>query len=45
MERFTRIVNGFQALTIFAKRSILDVWQCFEYVFDISQNAVQIMMK
>ena len=24
-------VNGFQALTIFAKRPVLDVWQCFEY--------------
>ena len=27
MERFAKIVNGFKPLTIFAKRSILDVWQ------------------
>ena len=27
MERYTKIVNGFQPLTIFAKNFILDVWQ------------------
>ena len=27
MEVFAQIVNGFQFLTIFAKSSILDVWQ------------------
>ena len=27
------MVNGFQPLTISAKRSILDVWQSSEYVF------------
>ena len=32
MEHFAKIVNGFQALTIFAKHSILDVWQGSEYV-------------
>ena len=26
-----KIVNGFQALIIFAKSSYLDVWQGFEY--------------
>ena len=30
MERFAKIVNGFKSLTIFVKRSILDVWQCFK---------------
>ena len=25
------VVNGFQPLTIFAKRSMLDVWQSFQY--------------
>ena len=34
MKRFVKIVNGFQSLTIFAKRFILDVWQCFEYTSD-----------
>ena len=27
MEFFPEIVNGFQVLTIFAKSSILDIWQ------------------
>ena len=27
MKRFAKKVNGFQLLTIFAKRFILDVWQ------------------
>ena len=27
MERFEKIVEGFELLTVFAKRSILDVWQ------------------
>ena len=27
MEYFAKIVNGFETLTIFAKRSVLDVWQ------------------
>ena len=31
MKRFTKIVNCFYQLTIFVKRSILDVWQGFEY--------------
>ena len=29
--RFTKIVNGFEQLTIFAKRSILDICQVSEY--------------
>ena len=33
MERSEKIVEGFEPLTIFTKRSILDVWQCSEYVF------------
>ena len=31
MERFAKIINGFQLLTIFAKQSLLDVWQGSEY--------------
>ena len=31
MERFAKIVNGFQLLTVFAKRSILFEWQGSEY--------------
>ena len=32
MKAFLKIVNVFQSLTIFAKSSILDVWQGSEYV-------------
>ena len=35
MERFVKIVNGYKPLTVFAKRSILDVWQCNEYAYEI----------
>ena len=31
MECFEKVVDGFELLTIFAKRSILDVWQGSEY--------------
>ena len=31
MERFEKIINDLDALTIFVKSSILDVWQDFEY--------------
>ena len=31
MERFVKTVNGVKLLIIFAKRSILDVWQGCEY--------------
>ena len=31
VERFADIVNDFYSLITFAKRSILDVWQSFEY--------------
>ena len=31
MERFAKVVNGWKLLIIFAKRSILDVWQGSEY--------------
>ena len=37
VERFVKIVNCFQLLIIFAKRSILDVWQGFEYPFGMRQ--------
>ena len=32
MERFAKIINGFKALTIFAKHFILDFWHGSEYV-------------
>ena len=32
MERFSKAVNGFWPLTIYAKHFVLDVWQWFEYV-------------
>ena len=35
MERFVKIVNGYKPLTVFAKRSILDVCQCNEYAYEI----------
>ena len=31
MERFENIIECFEPLTVFAKRSILDVWQGSEY--------------
>ena len=31
IERFVKIVNGFKPLTIFARCSVLDVWQSSEY--------------
>ena len=31
MEIFAKIVNDFQPLIVFAKSSILDVWQASEY--------------
>ena len=35
MERFAKIVNGFLRLTIFAKRSIFDVWKGCEYASEL----------
>ena len=35
MERFAKTFNGFQSLTIFAKRCFLDVLQGFEYAFEM----------
>ena len=34
MDRFVKIVNSSNLLTIFAKRSFLDVWQGAEYAFE-----------
>ena len=31
MEHFEEIINGYKALTIFEKLSILDVWQSLKY--------------
>ena len=38
MKFFTKIVNGFQTLTIFAKSSIVNIWQGSEYVSGYSQE-------
>ena len=35
MERSAKIVNYFQPLTSFAKRSILDIWEGCEYAYVI----------
>ena len=35
MESFAKIVNGFQPLTIFAKRSIIDAGWGFECIYEI----------
>ena len=34
MELFVKMANGFQLLAIYAKHSILNVWQNFEYASD-----------
>ena len=36
MELFTKMVNGFQPLIIYAKSSISDVWQVSEHVSAIN---------
>ena len=36
MEHFAKKVNGFQSFSIFTNRSILDILQSSEYIFDIS---------
>ena len=38
MEVFAKIVNGFLFLTIFAKSSILDVWQDFEFASEANND-------
>ena len=38
MEVFTKIVNGFSFLTIFAKSSILDVWQDSEFASEANND-------
>ena len=35
MERFTKIVNGLNPLTVFAKSFVLDVWQGSEFASDL----------
>ena len=34
VECFEKIVNGFYQLTVFTKRSIIDIWQGSEYASD-----------
>ena len=38
MELFVKIVNGFSFLTIFAKSSIMDVWQDSEFASEASND-------
>ena len=38
MERFAKIINGFQPVIIFAKRSILVIWQGSEYSSSTVRN-------
>ena len=33
IEHFVKIVNDFQPLSIFVKRSILDIWEGCEYAY------------
>ena len=44
MERFGEIVNGFLPLTIFAKRTILDIWQSSQYASNtlIAQSFIEL---
>ena len=42
MERFERIVNGFQLLTIFAKHRVLDIRQGSEYTSVTSLDLFQL---
>ena len=44
-ERFAQIVNGFQWLTVFAKRSILDAWQVSEYVSRCGVKTIKCKIK
>ena len=41
LERFEKIVNGLKPLTIFAKRSILDVWQGSGYASGVKSSEAQ----
>ena len=41
MEVFAQILNGFQFLTIFAKSSILDIWQDSEFVSEANNDFVE----
>ena len=34
-KHFEKIIEGFQLLTVFAKRFILDAWQGFEYASEM----------
>ena len=47
MERFGKIIEGFEPSTIFAERSILDIWQGSEYAsaagsyFSLAKKLIQ----
>ena len=38
---FAKIIKSFQPLAIFAKSSILDVWQCFEYASELEWHSAE----
>ena len=38
MDLFAKIVKNFKPFTIFAKASILDVWQASEYGFELASK-------
>ena len=42
MELFVKIADGSKPLTIFTKRSVLDVLQSFEYVADFDRCVLEI---
>ena len=43
MERSAKITNSFLPLTVFAKRSVLDVWQDSEYAtFDVMKKIIDV---
>ena len=45
MELFTKISNGFQPLTIFAKSLILDIWQGSEYASAAGNKTCKVCKK
>ena len=44
MERLAKVVNGFQALTIFEKRFILDAWQDSETISVLQLHLLQLLL-
>ena len=44
MERLAKLVNGFQTLTIFEKRFILDAWQGSETISVLQLHLLQLLL-